>query len=179
MQSSFPSLVAQSYPYLPGIPRFNNQHSRQFHSFASLNVRKSIIITDIAEGLKIDCVTKLLTACRAFCLQILRFLLYLTVCSTQSRFRSLMLVKPTTNAKLAVISGQRCMLSGEWYVDGRIELECLFCWDVFGQCSMLLGTATVAGSANYATLVDSLDILLSCTKSHRGCSIRLHLLLRS
>jgi hypothetical protein len=101
------------------------------------------------------------------------------VCSTQSLFRSLMHLKPPTNAKHAVTSGERCMLSGEWYVDGRIELECLLCWDVLGQCIMLLGTATTLGSANYASLVDSLDVLLSRTKSNGGYPIRLHLLFRS
>jgi hypothetical protein len=88
-------------------------------------------------------------------------------------------LKPLTNAQPTAISGERCMLSGEWYVDGRIELECLLCWDVLGQCSMLLGTATTLGSANYATLVDSFDVVLSRTKSNGGCPIRLHLLLRS
>jgi hypothetical protein len=62
VQSSFSSLVALSYPYLPGAPPFNNQHSRQFHSFASLNVRKSFKISAFSDGLEIDCVFKLLTS---------------------------------------------------------------------------------------------------------------------
>ena len=66
------------------------------------------------------------------------------------------------------------MFSGEWYVDGRIELERLLCWDVLGQCRMLVGAATTTASAVYATLVDRLDVVLSRAKSHGACSSSLH-----